>query len=211
MSWTADETATVTRALIGSWPQTVAAWGREAIGAYVGELKARGLGAEGVLIAIRSWPAGSDFPPSAPNLAAVARKDPGLPTFGEALQLIQRVISARTQVRKPRWDLGERDRLDEQAMRERAQSPDIHPSVTAFLSDQGGPAAVRALGLFDDENPYRDVRRRELADAWDAFLSHGETRQIAALISPDPEKRLRQLDPLAALRRLPTETVEAAS
>lgn len=73
MTWTADERKAVARSLLGSWPGTVSAWGREAIAAYIEALEARGLVAESVLLAIRSWPA-AEFPPSAPSLAAGARR-----------------------------------------------------------------------------------------------------------------------------------------
>lgn len=63
----------VAQALLGSWPQQVTSWGREGLAAYLAELEARGISPEAALQAIRSWPAGSDFPPSAPNLAARAR------------------------------------------------------------------------------------------------------------------------------------------
>jgi len=61
----------VARALLGSWPGTVSAWGREGIAAYLSELEARGAHPEAVLLAIRSWPP-AEFPPSAPSLARAA-------------------------------------------------------------------------------------------------------------------------------------------
>jgi hypothetical protein len=74
----------VATALLGSWPSQVASWGREALAAYVAELEARGVRPEAALVAIRSCPAEQKFPPSAPELAALARRDPSRPTFDEA-------------------------------------------------------------------------------------------------------------------------------
>ena len=197
MSWTADEQRGVTRALLGSWPGTISTWGREAFAAYIGELEARGLTAEGVLIAIRTWPAGSDFPPSAPNLASAARKDPSQPTFEEAWVQIREVLKARTTVRKSWWEAGERERLNEQAILERSQQPDVHPLVASFVARQG-VGHLRGLGLDDPGNEFAGARRHELREAWEQHVEAMDGREVASLVS-GRRGELGAFDPLAAL------------
>lgn len=60
------------RVLIGSWPALVAAWGREAIEAYVGELLERGVSLEEATTALRR--ATGAFPPSAGEVYAAVER-----------------------------------------------------------------------------------------------------------------------------------------
>lgn len=170
----------VALALLGSWPDRVAAWGPEALAAYSAELEARGVSPEAALVAIRSCPADQRFPPAAPELAALARRDPMTPTFEEALAQIRLVCAARTVVVKGWWGAGERDRLDEQARCERAQRPDIHPLVASFVKDCGA-AWLRGLGLDDPENRHRQARRVDLEKRWTKHAERIEEREVAAL------------------------------
>ena len=201
--WTPDEQRAVKRALLGSWPGTITQWGRDAFAAYVGEMQARGLSCSQVLVAIRTWPAGSDFPPSAPNLAAVARRDPSRPTASEAIELIfgaAGALAARTAVRKARWDIGERERLDDAAALDRAAT--LHPLIAPFIRSQGGARRLRGLNLTDPE--WGAARRRTLAADWDAFVEAQEGRAVAAIVS-GRRGELAAFDPLAALGAAPAE------
>ncbi len=186
----------VATALLGSWPSQVASWGREALAAYVAEISARGITPDQALNAIRMWPAGSDFPPSAPNLAAAARRDPSKPTFDEAVTLIfgrGGVLRARTPVRKASWEFGERDRLDAEAMLQRAGT--MHPLIGAFIRAQG----LERLRDLDLEDPqWGGARRANLRDDWQEFAEAHEGREVAALLAPR-RGELDSFDPLAAL------------
>jgi hypothetical protein len=196
MTWTSDEQRTIARALLGSWPGTIPGWGKDAFAAFLAELQARNLTAEQVLVAVRSWPAGSDFPPSAPNLAAAARRDPGVPTASEMITLIfgrGGVLSARTKIRKASWEMGERDAADQDAMRERLA--DMHPIVASFV-DREGLERLRGLNLEDVE--YGGARRRMLEQRWGEHLEAVESREVAVLTS-SRRGEMAKLDPLAAL------------
>lgn len=191
MSW-----ADVTRALLGSWPGTVAAWGADAIGAYVEEVRARGVTAEQALAAIRSWPAGSDFPPSAPNLAAAARRDASVPTFDELFTLIYGrggILKARGPYTGPVRD--PQKARDAAAMNRAAQ---MHPLISAFVGRYG----LQRLRLLEVDDPdIGGIKRRELAESWSRFLEASEGREVAALVARRGRGELRgiDLDPLAAL------------
>jgi hypothetical protein len=196
MTWTSDEQRTVARALLGSWPGTIPGWGKDAFAAFLAELQARNLTAEQVLVAVRSWPAGSDFPPSAPNLAVAARADPGVPTASEMITLIfgrGGVLSARTKIRKGSWEAGERDQADRDAMLERLA--DVHPLVASF-ADREGLDRLRALNLEDVE--FGGARRRMLEQRWGEHLEAMENRDVA-LLTAGRRGEMAKLDPLAAL------------
>ena len=198
MSWTQDEARAVGNALIGSWPGTITAWGKEAFALYVAELQARGLTAEQTLVAIRSWPAGSDFPPSAPNLAAAARKDPGAPTFDEALMLIRKALKAfnlpltgnysnEAEMLKARYGLIE------------ARALESHPLVASFMAAHRTEELHDLVGGLGDEE-YGSLRRRDLERAWDRHCEASEGREAVALASGRRDG-LHEFNPLAALGR----------
>lgn len=199
MTWTPEAQRAVGRALLGSWPGTVAAWGADAIAAYLAELQARGLSAEGVLIAIRTWPAGTDFPPSAPNLAAAARRDPNAPTFAEMLELVYGrggVLRARPAQRVFAGE-AERERAWRAAALERAAL--MHPLVTGFVASQG-VARLRMLPL--DDPDYGPIRRKELAAEWAEFVERNEGREVAALVA-GRRGEMGAFDPARALAAVP--------
>lgn len=184
----------VTTALLGSWPSLVASWGREAIAAYVGELEARGLTPEDALRALRMCDA--KFPPSAPELAAVARRDASKPTWPEACTAMfgsGGVLRARTNVRKASWEAGERDRLNDDAAWRRAG--ELHPLIGAFVRAQGLDR-LRSLNLEDDE--WGGARRKLLADEWETFVEAHATRDVAALAA-GRRGELGRVDPVRAL------------
>ena len=193
MTWTADEQRAITRKVLGAWPTSASQMGREGIAAYVQALQDRGLDAERVATAIDTWPAGSDFPPSAPNLAAAALKDPSAPTFDEAVQIIAHVLKARTSVRKSWWEYGERDALNREAMLERAAT--VHPKVQRFIRDQSLDR-LRRRDLDDPE--YGQARRKQLRTAWEEFSETYDGREVASLVSAR-RGELGSFDPLAAL------------
>jgi hypothetical protein len=181
-------------ALLGSWPSLVASWGREAIQAYVVELEARGVTPDQALEAIRTTDA--TFPPSAGEIAQLARRDPAEPTFAEACTLIfgrGGVLRARTGIRKASWEEGERDRLNDEAAWQCAGR--MHPLIGAFVRSQGLDRLKR-LNLDDPE--YGGARRKQLADDWEAFAEAHETRDIAALLA-GRRGELARFDPLRAL------------
>jgi hypothetical protein len=180
--------------LLGSWPSLVASWGREAIAAYIAELGARGLTPGEALRVIRTCD--TTFPPSAPELAALARHDPSRPTFAEALALIYGpggILRARTQLRKAVWEAGERDRLNDEAARERAA--EMGPLIAAFVDVQGLDR-LRRLDLGDAA--YGAARRKQLADEWEEFIDVHEDRTVAALPA-GRRGEIGRLDPLRAL------------
>jgi hypothetical protein len=193
MTWTADEQRSITQKVLGSWPTSASTMGREGIAAYVAALQDRGLDADRVARAIDTWPAGSDFPPSAPNLAAAALKDPGVPTFDEMVLLIfgpGGVLLARG----PHvFDRKERELLREDAMLRRAAG--MHPVIGAFIRSQG-IAHLVALDLNDDE--FGQARRAQLRVAWVAFSEAHAGREVASLVSAR-RGELGCFDPLAAL------------
>lgn len=195
MTWTAEQQRDVGTALLGSWPATMTAWGKEAIAAYIGELRARGLTAEQVLTAIRTWPAGSDFPPSAPNLAAAARKDPSKPTFDEALELWRHALRA--------WNLpltgnygseAEMAKLRKQRVLDRAAG--MHPLVASFVDRHGVYRLQDEVGELDGQ--YGAIRRQELEAAWQEHCDAFDGRETAALAS-GRRGEMGRLDPLSAL------------
>lgn len=195
MSWTAEEQRRVGKALLGSWPGTMATWGREAIAAFVGELEARGLDPDTALRAIRTWPAGSDFPPSAPNLAAAARRDVAAPTSDEIFQLIfgrRGILRARP----PYTGFVTAETIEEARL---ARAAEMHPLVAGFVRVQG----LRRLSLLEVDDPeYGELRRKELAEAWARFVEAHEGREaeeMAALGAGETRSGLRRLDPLEAL------------
>jgi hypothetical protein len=186
----------VGQGLLGSWPSQVAAWGAEAIAAYVAELGARGLTPDVALVAIRSCPASQKWPPSAPELAGLARRDPSVPTASEMITLIfgrGGVLSARTKIRKGSWDAGERDQADRDAMLE--WLADMHPLVASF-ADREGLDRLRGLNLDDVE--FGGARRRMLEQRWGEHLEAMENRDVA-LLTAGRRGEMAKLDPLAAL------------
>lgn len=198
----------VANALLGSWPSQVASWGREVLAAYLAELEARSVTPAQALVAIRACPADQTFPPSAPEMAALARRDPGRPTFAEMCVLVfgpHGVLRARTPVRKGSWDDGERDRLDAEAMWERAQS--MHPLIARFIRDQGLDQ-LRRLNL--DDQDWGQARRQQLQHSWDGFVDAYEGREVAA-IAAGRRGGLGRLDPLEALGMQPPAQLAAHS
>lgn len=194
--WTPVEQRAVKRALLGSWPGTITAWGKDAFAAFIGELEARGLTAESVLVAVRTWPAGSDFPPSAPNLAAAARKDPGRPTAGE----LEVLLYGKGGVFKahPSYDPSRTPKELAEARR-RAHTDralGMHSLVASFVVRR-----YEWLGTLDlGEGSEFAWRRREwLAAAWEAHCEASEDRQVAALVAGRRGEGLARLDPLSVL------------
>lgn len=198
MTWTADNTRDIGRALLGSWPGTVNAWGREGIAAYLAELEARGLTAEQTLLAIRTWPAGSDFPPSAPNLAARALEDPSVPTFPEAMRLVRHALRAFNLPLKGDFSteaqmLGARN----QRVLERAEG--LHPLVASFVDRMGVERLQREVGEMGDDE-FGSLRRRDLERAWREQCEAMRGRERVLLVSGRSGRgSLASVDPLAAI------------
>lgn len=186
----------VGQALVGSWPSQVSMWGRDGIAAYLAELEARGVTFEAALVAIRSCGAEQKFPPSAPELAALARRDPSRPTFEEAYRLIYGaggVLNAP--VRYTGGPIIDRDAKKEDAMR--ARMADIHPLVASFI-ERFGLGRLQALEI--DHDVYGEANRKQLREAWDRHVEAIEGREIAAIASGRRDG-LRGFDPLQAIKR----------
>lgn len=165
----------VAKALVGSWPSQVSSWGNEAVAAYCDELAARDVTPAQALVAIRACPADQKFPPSAPELAGMARRDPSVPTFDEAYQ----------QLYGPGGVFGFH-----------RSGVTISPWVQAFVADYGRDR-LRLLEVDHDE--YGGVKRRELRQSWEQFLETAEGRELAAIAQGRRGGGLERLDPLAAL------------
>lgn len=202
MTWTPDEVQQVQRSMLGSWPGTITAWGRDAFDAYLYVLQARGLDAADVLRAVGTWPAGTDFPPSAPNLAAAAMKDPGKPTFPEALRLIRVALAMWNRPLTGDYaNEAEMLKAREGAVVTRAAT--LPPLVASFIATYKLDELQRIVEQLGDEK-YGSVRRRDLEHAWDRYCEAFEGREVAALAS-GRRGELGAFDPLAALRRGGTE------
>lgn len=196
MTWTNDDRKQVVSLLLGSWPGTMAAWGREAITAYLTVLEQRGLTAEQVSNAILAWPSGSDFPPSAPNLAAAALKDPSTPTFDETLTLIRAALRAYNLPLKGDFTAeAQMIRAREQNVLDRAR--DMHPLTGAFIARHGVGRLMDEVSALDGE--YGAIRRNELAEAWEHHVDAMRDRDVHSLTAADRRGELRKFDPLAAL------------
>lgn len=184
-------------ALLGSWPNQVAAWGRAGIAAYLAEVGARGVTPAAVLMAIRSCPADQAFPPSAAELAALARRDPSTPTFAEMLRLVFGSRGALAAARRPLTGnfANEVEMLQARARAAEARAAELHPLVASFV-DRYGLDRLAALDLDDEQ--YGPLRRRELIQEWDRHCEAMEGREVAA-IARGHRDRPHQLDPLSAL------------
>lgn len=168
----------VATALLGSWPNQVAAWGREALVAYLGELEARGMTPEQALTALRSCPADQKFPPSAPELAGIARQDPDRPIFDAAFQ----------QLYGPGGVFGFK-----------RAGVTISPWVLAFVA-HAGRERLRLLEI--DDPAFGGAKRSALKDSWTAFIEATDGREVAAIAAGGRRGAMGRLDPLAALNRV---------
>lgn len=202
MSWTADGQEKVARVLLGSWPTTVAGWGRDGIANYVGELEARGLTAEGAVVALRSCEA--EFPPSAATAAKIARQDASAPTFDEAWKVIMRALTAPGYAEARRQQIAETGSTfvsdeDDRALEHRARQDaiaDAHPLVRRFVDVLGWGKLADAT-----EGDYAGPRQHELRERWAEMAHAVEGREIAALASGSGREGLHRLDPVGALGR----------
>jgi hypothetical protein len=162
-----------------------------------------------VLAAVKACVArGMSERPPVSALVAEIRCDPDKPTFAQALTSIygrDGVLRARAQVRKARWEAGERDRLNDEAAWKR--TAELHPLVGAFVRAQG-LQRLRSLDL--DDPQWGSARRKLLAAEWEELVDVAETRDVAALVA-GRRGELGKLDPLRVLPAGPQlEVVETA-
>lgn len=169
----------VAEALLGSWPTQVAGWGRKGLAAYGSELRARGVSPEMALVAIRACPSSQAFPPSAPELAALARCDPGQPTAEE----IEQIIFGQGGVTSARLAAGA-EFANEAAMlsatddARQARAWEVSPMVGAFVQTFG-LGRLRRLQL---EHPqFGHSQRKELREAWERFVISQAGRETHAI------------------------------
>lgn len=199
MTWTDAETRQAQRALLGSWPGTITQWGRDAFDAYLYVLQARGLSADQVIRAVGTWPAGVDFPPSAPNLAAAALRDPATPTFDEAVILIRRAFRAGRRPLTGSYDteaqmIGAREEM----VREAARA--MHPSVASFVERCSDISRLEdELAEMTGDGEHAGARRHEMEQRWQRHRDAIAGREVLALATGRGRTGLRQLDPLAAI------------
>lgn len=197
MTWTDYERRELARAVLGAWPAAASTLGPRGIVAYLQRLEARRLTPGDVLRAIDTWPAGSDFPPSAPNLAGAALHDPSAPTAEEAVRLIfgrGGVLRARP-ARGAEFDNeAQRLRALDRARTERAF--ELHPLLGAFVERFG---ADRLAALPVDDPEYGELRLRDVREAWARHCETFKDRKVAERASPAGHRGLSRLDPLAAL------------
>lgn len=186
----------VATALLGSWPSQVAAWGREALAAYLAELEARAVTPAAALMAIRSCPATQKWPPTVPELAGLTRLDPSKPTFVEALMLIRGALRAWNQPLQGDFD-NEAHMLKARERQVADRASDAHPLVASFIARYGITRLQDAIGDLSDET-YGGVRRKALMEEWARHCEAFEGREVAALVS-GRRGELAAFDPLAAL------------
>jgi hypothetical protein len=189
---TAPTEVDVARALLGTWPNQVAAWGREAIAAYCDELRHRDVTPAQALVAIRACPATQAFPPSVAELAGIAREaESPTPTFEEAL----RGIYGKGGIVRARPDERMFDTLADQARAYRdarhARAAAAHPLVGTFAVNYGVEELYH-LPINDPE--WGPVRRRELAEAWERHVKTADRRQRVAIAAGDRPRGLHQFD-----------------
>jgi hypothetical protein len=198
MDWTPAATA-----LLGTWPQQVAAWGRDAITAYLGELEARGMTPEQAVAAIRA--SDEKWPPSAGQLAAM-RTAPAL-TPDDVLAALYAgprcVVRARPPFTGgPIYDV---EKGRNEAARERAV--EIDPLLGAFVTRH--LSWLRSVEV--DHPVHGELNRKEVRRAWADFLLASEGRDVAALTAGRGPGGLRALDPLSALGVAGRPEIEAGS
>lgn len=133
--------------------------------------------------------------PSASEVIAAANHDPTVPTFPEALRLIQHALKARPPA--GRWpDESARRRAYDIAAQ--ARLVEAHPFVRSFVATQT-ISRLRALGL--DDPDHGPARRRMLEQEYTAHTETQADREVAALASGRGRGELQRLDPLAHLQR----------
>lgn len=182
-----DQVASV---LLGSWPAQVSSWSREAINAYVGELRARGLSPEHAIAGIRGH-AGA-FPPAAGEIASNAVREPAVPTFVEAFHML-----FGYDVRGGRGVLWERAQPG--GSRGHAQvkrAYELHSLLGEFVESYG----LARLSLLEvDHEEHGGLVRRDLERAWDAFVEAAHHRRLDELAPGSAGPAPRKLDAVRAL------------
>lgn len=156
---------------------------------------------------------GQALRPKPGEIVARCRRDPSIPTFEEAYQLIfgpGGVLAARPGSAGPVTFNSEAERraASNQAALDRAQA--FHPLVAMFVVRQG-VGHLRGLGV--DDPDYGELRRKELRESWDRHVEAMDGRDVAALAAGGDRSALgmRQFDPLAALGIEKPAEIEAAT
>lgn len=177
----------VARALLGRWPSQVATWGEEGIAAFIEECQADGLTPDRALYGIRMHrpEAERDFPPSVAAVSKLARMDPDRPTFDGFF----------AQLYGPGGMFGFK-----------RAGVTISPWVEAF-AEQYGRERLRLLPI--DHPEEGKWRRRELEQAWSAFLEATEGREVAEIAARSSGGSLGKPDFAATLGRPAAAQIEA--
>jgi hypothetical protein len=171
--WTDDERRHIAQAMLGSWPSTVGAWRPEVLEAYIGQLEARGLTPDDAYTAILTWDGGDQIvPPTASQLAAVARRDPNRPTSDEMLE----------QVYGPGGVLGFK-----------RSGVTISPWVTAFVQWYG----LDRLHDLPVNGDHGQLIQNDLKQSYEQYVEANEHRKAADLAAGARRGELGRFDPRA--------------
>lgn len=174
-------------ALTCSWPSQVNSWGDEIVAGYCSRLEHLGVTPDQALTAIDSCDANQTHPPSVPELAGLARKDPSAPTFDEVLRALYG--NGRGGVIGLLWscpgDRGMPAAVDRLAGE--------HKLVQDFARAVGSDW-LRSLDPLGD-GQYAGVDRKKLEHSWREFLGRHDERDVAALAAGRRNGRLRSVDP----------------
>lgn len=182
----------VSLALLFSWPSQVNSWGDAVLAGYCSRLEHLGVTPDQALAAIDSCGADQTHPPSAPELAGLARNDPGAPTFDELVH----ALYATGGVIRPLWSYPGDKGMPVAADRLAGQ----HAHIQAFVRSVG-LAWLRSIDPREGEHEYAGADRRKLAASWREFLERADERKVAALAAGGDRarKRLRAFDPSTAI------------
>ena len=141
--------------LLFSWPSQVNSWGDAVLAGYCSRLEHLGVTPDQALAAIDSCGADQTHPPSAPELAGLARNDPGAPTFDELVH----ALYATGGVIRPLWSYpgdegmpvaadrlaGQHAHVGVRAQRRPGVAPEHRPEGGGARVRRGGPPEARCV------------------------------------------------------------------
>lgn len=182
----------VAAALLFGWPSQVNSWGDVVLAGYCSKLADRGVTPDEALAAIDSCGPEQKFPPSVPELAGMARKDPSLPTYEEMLEALYGAGGVIRAIWSWPGDRGEKlaaDRLGAQHERVRAYVAIVGLQWLAHLNPRGASF----------EHQFSGAHRHRLEQSWQEFLERSDERDVAVLARGPRSGSLRRVDPRAQI------------